>query len=131
VSTQIDPSSDEGAIRTVYPGSAASGAPAPATQRAVPHRGGPENPSARALRARFPDAVRRVDVVWGETTMVVAADRLLPIVIWLHDDPGERYGYLVDVTAVEFRDREEPLTVVWHLRSLDYRRFLRLKVEIP
>jgi NADH:ubiquinone oxidoreductase subunit C len=32
------------------------------------------------------------------------------------------------VTAVEFRDLEQPIEVVWHLRSLPYRRFLRLKV---
>jgi NADH-quinone oxidoreductase subunit C len=34
------------------------------------------------------------------------------------------------VTAVEFRDTEQPIEVVWHLRSLPYRRFLRLKVKI-
>jgi NADH-quinone oxidoreductase subunit C len=50
---------------------------------------------------------------------------------WLHDDPGERYDLLSDVTAVEFRDREQPIEVVWHLRSLPYRRFLRLKVLLP
>jgi NADH-quinone oxidoreductase subunit C len=46
----------------------------------------------------------------------------------LHDDPSQRYDYLSDVTAVEFRDLEQPLEVVWHLRSLPYRRFLRVKV---
>jgi len=84
-----------------------------------------------ALRARFPDAVRRTTVVWGETTVIVTQERLLEVVRWLHDDPSQQYGYLVDVTAVEFRDPEEPIAVVWHLRSLPYRRFLRLKVELP
>jgi len=46
----------------------------------------------------------------------------------LHDDPSQRYDYLSDVTAVEFRDLEQPLEVVWHLRSLPYRRFIRIKV---
>jgi NADH-quinone oxidoreductase subunit C len=32
------------------------------------------------------------------------------------------------VTAVEFRDPEQPLEVVWHLRSIPFRRFVRLKV---
>src|SRR4029079_17254682 len=41
------------------------------------------------------------------------------------------YDYLSDVTAVEFRDVEQPLEIVWHLRSLPYRRFLRLKVLLP
>jgi NADH-quinone oxidoreductase subunit C len=100
------------------------------TPRQVPHHGGPVNPSADALRERFPDAVRRVDVVWGETTVLVDAARVLDIVRWLHDDDGQRYDYLSDVTAVEYRDLEQPLEVVWHLRSLPYRRFLRLKAEL-
>ncbi|HEU4632054.1 MAG TPA: NADH-quinone oxidoreductase subunit C, partial [Gemmatimonadaceae bacterium] len=41
------------------------------------------------------------------------------------------YDYLSDLTAVEYRDLERPLEVVWHLRSLPYRRFLRLKAELP
>ena len=104
--------------------------PAPATRRGIPHRGGDANPSAAALRERFPDAVRRVDVGWGETTVLVDPARVLEIVRWLHDDEGQRYDYLSDVTAVEYRDAMRPLEVVWHLRSLPYRRFLRLKAEL-
>ena len=107
-----------------------SDAPAPATQKQIAHRGGAPNPSAAALQERFGGAVQRIDVVWGETTIVVANAQLLEIVRWLHDDPGQRYDYLSDVTAVEYRDVEEPLEVVWHLRSLPYRRFLRLKVKL-
>jgi NADH-quinone oxidoreductase subunit C len=107
-----------------------SDAPAPATQRNVPHRGGPANPSADALRAKFGAAVHRVDVVWGETTVVVERTLVQEIVRWLHDDPSQRYEYLSDLTAVEFRDTEQPLEVVWHLRSIAYRRFLRLKVQL-
>ena len=44
--------------------------------------------------------------------------------------PSQRYDYLSDVTAVEFRDLEQPIEVVWHLRSLPFRRFLRVKVLI-
>ena len=113
----------------VTPGSALPGVPsAPTTPRNVPHRGGDANPSADALRQKFGAAVHRVDVVWGETTVIVDGMRLQEIVRWLHDDPGQQYDYLSDVTAVEFRDLELPIEVVWHLRSLPYRRFLRLKV---
>jgi NADH-quinone oxidoreductase subunit C len=93
----------------------------------VPHRGGEVNPSAEALRQNFGAAVQRVDVVWGETTVVVDRARVQDIVRWLHDDPSQQYDYLSDVTAVEFRDLEQPIEVVWHLRSLPFRRFLRLK----
>ncbi len=101
------------------------------TPHNVPREGAPANPTAAALQARFGDAIRRVDVVWGETTVYVARERLLEIVRWLHDDPEQQYDYLSDVTAVEYRDPERALEVVWHLRSLPRRRFLRLKVELP
>jgi len=113
----------------VYPGVAAPST-TPATPRNIPHRGGPENPTASALAAQFKDAVRRVTVVWGETTILVDPAKVLDMVKWLHDEPSQRYDFLCDVTAVEFRDAEVPLEVVWHLRSLPYRRFLRLKVQL-
>jgi NADH-quinone oxidoreductase subunit C len=112
----------------VLPGAASPDATAPATPKSVPHRGGTANPSADALRQRFGAAIHRVDVVWGETTIVVEKARLGEIVGWLRDDPAQRYDLLSDITAVEFRDVEQPIEVVWHLRSLPHRRFLRLKV---
>ena len=111
-------------------GSALPDAPAPATPRQIRYNGGDPNPSLAELRSRFGEAILRSEVVWGETTVYVERSRLHDIVQWLHDDPGQRYDYLSDVTGVEYRDRQIPLQVVWHLRSLPYRRFIRLKVEI-
>ena len=56
--------------------------------------------------------------------------RILDIMRWLHDEPSQAYEYLVDITAVEYRESGRPLEVVWHIRSLAWRRFLRLKVEL-
>lgn len=115
-------------FQTVIAGSALGAqAPAPVTPRNVSLRGAEPNPTAAALQQRFGNAIVRVDVVWGETTIYVDRSRLHDIVQWLHDDPAQRYDYLSDVTAIEYRDLERPLEVVWHLRSLPYRRFLRLK----
>jgi NADH-quinone oxidoreductase subunit C len=102
----------------------------PTTPKNVPHRGGETNPSAAAIAQQFAGAVKRIDVVWGETTVYVDGDRAHDIIQWLHDDASQRYDYLSDVTAVEFRDLEQPIEVVWHLRSLPYRRFLRVKVQL-
>ncbi len=99
----------------------------PTTPRNVPYRDGTANPSADAIKAKFGDAVQRVDVVWNETTVFVDRARVGEVIQWLHDDPSQRYDYLADVTAVEYRDLDRPIEVVWHLRSLPYRRFLRVK----
>ena len=104
---------------------------APSTPRKVPHRGGSANPSAPALAEKFPGAVVRSEVVWGETTVYIDPSRVTEIMQWLHDDPSQQYDYLSDVTAVEYRDFDTPIEVVWHLRSLPFRRFLRVKAALP
>jgi NADH-quinone oxidoreductase subunit C len=113
----------------VVTGSALGTNAAPAvTPKNIPNRGGPANPSVQAIAQQFAGAVVRSDVIWGETVIVVDRARVHDIIQWLHDDPSQRYDYLSDVTAVEFRDLEQPIEVVWQLRSLPYRRFLRVKV---
>ncbi len=119
------------AFSAVLPGAALpSSAPEPVTPRNVPHRGGDVNPSVEALRAHFGDAIGHHDVMWGETTVWVDAAQVREIALWLRDDLAQQYDYLVDVTAVEHRDPDQPIEMVWHLRSLPWRRFLRLKAAL-
>ncbi len=105
-------------------------APAPKTLYGIAHRGGAEHPSVAPLRAQFGEAIGRTDVCWGDTTVFVTGGRILDVMRWLHDEPSQAYEYLVDITAVEYRESGRPLEVVWHIRSLAWRRFLRLKVEL-
>ncbi len=89
------------------------------------------NPSADALRATWGSAIGRSGLARdGETIVYVARDALRDVMRWLHDTPGQEYDYLVDITAVEYRDRERPLEVVYFVRSLSRRTDLRVKVEL-
>jgi NADH-quinone oxidoreductase subunit C len=115
----------------VHAGHAQGGGASPRTPRQIAHRGGAFNPSALTIQGKFPQFFVRAEVVWGDTNVYLRPEGVLEVVRWLHGDTQEQYDYLVDVTAVEFRDVELPLEVVWHLRSLPYRRFLRLKVQLP
>ncbi|WP_052574325.1 NADH-quinone oxidoreductase subunit C [Gemmatimonas aurantiaca] len=124
-------SADVPTTPVVHAAVAADANGAPITPVNVPRHGAPANPSAATLKARFGADILRTDVVWGETIVYVTKARLHDIVRWLHDEPTERYDYLVDVTAVEYRDADRPIEVVWHLRALQHRQFLRLKVELP
>jgi len=78
----------------------------------------------------IPGAVREAVASDGETIVYVARERLLEAMRYLKDTPGQDYDYLVDVTAVEFRDRERPLEVVYFLRSLTRKADIRIKVEL-
>jgi NADH-quinone oxidoreductase subunit C len=103
----------------------------PSTPKTVKHRDGEPNPSAAALAEKFGAAVKRREVIWGETIVYIDPASAHDVIRWLHDDPSQQYDFLSDVTAVEYRDPEVPIEVVWHLRSLPYRRFLRVKVQLP
>jgi len=78
----------------------------------------------------IPGALREEVARDGETIVYVARERLLEAMTWLKETPGQQFDYLVDVTAVEFRDRERPLQVVYFLRSLARRADLRVKVQL-
>jgi NADH-quinone oxidoreductase subunit C len=78
----------------------------------------------------IPGAVREAVARDGERIVYVARDRLLEAMTWLKETPGQEFNYLVDVTAVEFRDRERPIEVVYFLRSLERRTDIRIKIEL-
>jgi len=88
------------------------------------------SPSVADLRTRFAGGVRRVLVSCGDTIVYLDPARAHEILAWLKDDPSQQFDYLTDLTAVEYRDAERPLEVVWQLRSLSRRQDLRVKVEL-
>ena len=88
------------------------------------------SPSVADLRARFGAGIVRHQVSCGDTIVYLARDRAHEILGWLKDDASQRFDYLTDITAVEYRDPERPLEMVWQLWSLDRKAALRLKVEL-
>ena len=88
------------------------------------------SPSVPALRSEFGPAVERHLVSSGQTVVYVSRDRSHDVLAWLKDTPGQEFNYLTDVTAVEYRDPERPLEVVYQLRSLGRKADLRVKVAL-
>lgn len=90
------------------------------------------NPSVAALRARFGSgAVGRALESCGDTIVYLDAKRTVEILRWLRDTPEQGYNYLADITAVDYRDLERPMEVVYELFSLPRRAPLRVKIELP
>jgi len=83
-----------------------------------------------ALRDRFGAAVLREAVISGATILWVEAARAHEILAWLRDTPEQRFDYLTDITAVDYRDPERPLEVAYQLRSLSHGVQLRLKIPL-
>jgi len=78
----------------------------------------------------IPGALREAVARDGETIVYVPRERLLEVMTWLKHTPEQDFDYLVDVTAVEYRDRERSLEVVYFLRSLKRRADIRVKLEL-
>jgi NADH-quinone oxidoreductase subunit C len=83
-----------------------------------------------ALSERFGSAVLRRWSSCGDPIVEVDASRAHAVLTWLRDDPGQAYNYLVDITAVDYRDPERPLEVVYQLRSLERKADLRVKIPL-
>ena len=88
------------------------------------------SPSIAALRSRFGEAIERAQASCGGSIVYVSREKSHDALAWLKDDPRESYNYLADVTAVDYRDPERPLEVVYQLRSLARRADLRVKVAL-
>lgn len=86
--------------------------------------------SVGALRSAFGSAIERDAVICGDTVVWVAARKAGEVLAWLKQTPGQDYDYLVDVTAVDYRDPERALEVSYQLRALGRAEDLRVKVAL-
>ena len=89
------------------------------------------NPSVDLLRGEFGEKIGRALESCGDTIVYVDAGSVREILTWLKDAPGQAYNYLIDITAVEYRDTELPLEVVYFLYSIDRRVQLCVKAQLP
>jgi NADH-quinone oxidoreductase subunit C len=90
----------------------------------------PLSPSVAPLRSEFGSAIERHLVSCDQTIAYVSRDRSHDVLAWLRDTAGQEFNYLTDITAVDYRDSERPLEVVYQLRSLGRKADLRIKVAL-
>jgi NADH-quinone oxidoreductase subunit C len=88
------------------------------------------SPSVQALRTQFGPDIGRHFVSAGQTVVFAALERSHDVLAWLRDTVGQEFNYLTDITAVDYRDPERPLEVVYQLRSLGRKADLRVKVAL-
>src|SRR5689334_22866166 len=94
----------------------------------IPPAPAQSDPLARAavafVRERFADAIVAVDEQHGETTIVLRPEALVAVSTAL------RYTMLVDLTAVDWLERDPRYDLVYHLLSMDTHGVVRLKVRL-
>ncbi len=82
------------------------------------------------LTRQFPGAVLETHAQHGDETAVVDPKAWREIVRFLRDDPRTSLEMLVDLTCVDWPDREPRFEVVVHLLSLSKGHRLRLKARV-
>lgn len=88
------------------------------------------NVALKKLQEHTPEAVEDARAFRGEVTLYIRPDRLIPTCEFLRDEPGLKYSFLADVTALDLYPEEPRFEVVYHLLSMETAQRLRLKVRI-
>ena len=75
-------------------------------------------------------AVLGIEVAYGELMVTAEASAVLKLLTFLRDDQNCQFKQLVDVTAVDYPEREARFTVVYNLLSLRHNQRVRVKTSV-
>ena len=79
------------------------------------------------LRDRFPEAFQ----ARGDVTITTEATGLLESLAYLRDQEDLSFGFLSDVTAVDWPEAEPRFWLAYHLLSMEHGHRVRVKVGLP
>ena len=81
-------------------------------------------------QARFPDGVGELVFDRGQATLHAEPGVLLELLTWLGDDSDCLFKQLIDVTAVDYPERELRFDVIYNLLSLRHNLRIRVKLRV-
>ena len=84
----------------------------------------------QAIADALPGAVGGYAVAHGELTIAAHAADIVRVMTFLRDDPGCAFFSFIDVTAVDWPQRERRFDVVYHLLSPTKNRRVRVRIEV-
>ncbi|MEZ5787488.1 MAG: NADH-quinone oxidoreductase subunit C [Xanthobacteraceae bacterium] len=83
----------------------------------------------QAIQRGLPAVVTGYQVALGELTITAQAAEIVKVITFLRDDPGCEFFAFVDVTAVDWPQREKRFDIVYHLLSPTKNCRVRVKIE--
>lgn len=81
------------------------------------------------ITSALPDDVTATRIAYGELTVWIHRESVLKVLTFLRDDANCDCKQLVDITGVDYPEREERFEVVYHLLSLKHNQ--RVRVKLP
>jgi NADH-quinone oxidoreductase subunit C len=85
---------------------------------------------AEIIVGALPGSVLEHRIAHGELTVTVALPDLFKVITFLRDDERCQFWCLIDITAVDWPERERRFDVVYHLLSPKQNRRIRVKTEV-
>lgn len=85
---------------------------------------------AAHLTAKAADAVIATSIEHGELTVEVQLTHIADFVELLRDDPACRFTSLVDITAIDYPDRDPRFDMVYHFLSMWQNHRIRVKCAV-
>jgi NADH-quinone oxidoreductase subunit C len=82
------------------------------------------------LALRRESAILAAEVARGELTVTTSPAQIPDFVAFLRSDPTCRFTTLIDITAVDWPERERRFDVVYHLLSMHLNQRIRVKAEV-
>lgn len=89
----------------------------------------PAEELAMHVTGAMPGAVNETIIAFDELTLEAKADQIIPLLIFLRDDPRCLFQTLIDICGVDYPERAERFDVVYHLLSMRKNRRIRVKIR--
>ncbi|MBL8557491.1 MAG: NADH-quinone oxidoreductase subunit C [Hyphomonadaceae bacterium] len=84
---------------------------------------------AMHVTGAMPGAVDNTVIAFDELTLEAKADQIIPLLIFLRDDPRCLFTTLVDLCGVDYPERAQRFDVVYHLLSMRRNKRIRIKIR--
>ena len=86
----------------------------------------------RKIGEKFPEFVLGSHSLFGDDTVLARKEGIVEVCAFLRDEPGLQYGFLMDLTAVDYlgQGKSDRFEVVYHFYSLEHNHRVRIKVPV-
>ena len=83
-----------------------------------------------SIAAAQPAGVVSATMAFGELTLVAKSESIIEVLTYLRDTPDCLFINFIDLTAVDYPQREKRFDVVYHALSPKHNRRIRVKTEV-
>jgi len=85
---------------------------------------------AELLQSRREDAVQSCEIANGELSVSIVPSQIVSFMEFLKQDAGTQFSTLIDITAVDYPEREKRFELVYHLLSMVHNVRIRVKSAV-